>query len=87
MKLKYEFEIVDMGEEKVAVPVGKGAENLQGVLKLNKQGFEVFSQIQEGKTTNEIISSICEKYDDDIQTITSYVEGFISKLIKIEIIE
>ena len=87
MKLKYNFEIVEMGEQKVAVPVGLDAENLHGVLKLNKQGYEIFKYLQEGKSKEEIVSAINVKYEDDRQTIEQYIDEFIQELINIEIVE
>lgn len=87
MKIKYAFEIVDMGEEKIAVPVGKEAESLHGVIKLNKQGYEIFKQLLDGRTETEIINALNEKYDDDLQTIKMYYEEFINTLAEIKIVE
>lgn len=86
MKLKCDFEIVDLGEEKVAVPVGEGADNLHGVVKLNKQGYEIFKGLQDGKDKSEIIKDMYKTYDTDIQTITNYVDEFMSELVSISIV-
>lgn len=87
MKLKYDFEVVDMGEEKIAVPVGNGANNLRGVIKLNDEGYEIFKLLLDGKNESEIISAICNKYDNDVETIRGYVECFIKELVKMQIAE
>ena len=46
MKLKNTFESVDMGNEIIMVPVGKSAEQVQGVLKLNAEGLEIMNMLE-----------------------------------------
>lgn len=86
MRLKYEFEIVDVGDEKVAVPVGEGADQLHGVIKLNEEGFEIFNLLQDNTTLEEIISLLEKKYSDNSDEIASFVKNFINKLEQINVL-
>ena len=48
LKLKYEFEIVDMAGETVAVPIGEGAEVFHGIIKLkNELAKCIFENLKE----------------------------------------
>ena len=65
MKLKYEFEIVDMGDEICAVPVGDGAEHFHGVLTLNDVAAKMLRLIKECDTPEEALAKLCEDYPTD----------------------
>ena len=82
MRLCYSFEMVDMGDEIVAVPVGKKAGQLNGIYKLNKEGKELFELLANEITVDEIIGILEDKYEDDKNTLQSYVGAFIDKLKK-----
>lgn len=80
MKLKYQFETVDMGEEIVAVPVGKDAERIHGVLKLNQSGKEILDLLSKEATEAFIIEKLTKKYDNDHNALSSNVYHFIEEL-------
>lgn len=80
MKLKYAFENIDMGEEIVAVPVGKNAEQLQGVLKLNREGWEIVELLKDDVTEQEIIDLLTSKYDTRPELLMEYVRKVIGVL-------
>ena len=87
MKLKYSFEEVDMGEEIISVPVGKGAEEIHGVLKLNQEGKEILNLLKDNITEEKIVESLCNKYDNDYETLKGYVKQVINTLRKANLIE
>lgn len=60
MRLNTSFEIVDMGEEMIAVPVGKRASDVRGVLKMNTEGREVFELIESGMDEDGIVDFLVE---------------------------
>lgn len=80
MRLAFDYEPVDMGEEIIAVPVGDKAKDIAGVLKLNKTGLEVLQLLKEGKEADEIISLLNTKYENDEVEIKKVVENYINKL-------
>lgn len=77
MKLKYIFETVDMGDEFIAVPVGDNAEQIHGVLKLNKAGNEILSLLNNDTTEEQIVELLSEKYENNNKELTAYVNKFI----------
>ena len=87
MKLHYSFENVDMGNETIAVPVGSSAEQLRGIIKLNKSGEEIFDLLKTDTTEEDIINFLSAKYEDDREILAGYVYSLIEKLKSFGLIE
>ena len=64
MKLKYHLETIDMSDEIIAVPVGQGSDQLQGILKLNQAGKEVLELLKNDTSEEEIIHQLSLKYEN-----------------------
>ena len=80
MKLKYSFEAVDMGDEIIYVPVGKGAANVSGVLKLNREGQEIIELLKEETSEEAIVSALAAKYENDRTILVGYVRSVLDRL-------
>jgi len=80
MKLKYTFEAVDMGEEIICVPVGEGAAQVHGILKLNAEGREIIDLLKEETTEDAVISALAAKYENDRATLAGYVRNVLDSL-------
>ena len=87
MKLKYDFESIDMGDEIIFVPVGDGARQVHGVLKLNAEGKEILDLLKEKTTEHDIINELSAKYENDRQTLVNYVRKIIHTLQEAGLIE
>ena len=77
MKLKYNFETVELDDRLVAVAVGDGASDFGGVIKLNDTAAEIFNMLKEETSEEAIVIELKERYGDDPE-IPSYVHEFIS---------
>jgi hypothetical protein len=87
MKLKYSFDAVDMGEETIAVPVGDGADQMHGVVKLNKSGCEIMDLLKEEITIDDIVNNLAAKYDNSKEELKKYVLHVVEELRKAGILE
>lgn len=87
MKLRYAFESIDMGDEIIAVPVGKDAHNLKGVLKLNKEGFDIIDLLKKETSEEEIIDQLSHKYNTEHSIVQKYVHNVIEYLRSVEALE
>ena len=87
MKLKYTFEFVDMGEETIAVPVGPGADELLGILKLNKEAYAIMNKLSDGISIDDIINEIVEQYGLECNAARKYVESLLKQLDDLELLE
>ena len=80
MKLKCTFEFVEMGDEIVAVPVGEGAAQIHGILKVNAQGQEIMRLLTQETTEEQMVNSLTAKYENDRALLESYVRVVLDNL-------
>lgn len=86
MMIKYIFEEVDMGEEIIIVPVGEGAAELNGVLKVNKEGREIFDFLRQETNTEAIVDALAQKYDNERNSLDKYVNQVIDTLRRLNLL-
>lgn len=80
MKLKYTFEMMEIDDEIVAVPVGDNANTLHGIVKLNGTGAEILKMIQEEKSESEIVEELGKKYESSHDEIQTFVAEFLKQM-------
>lgn len=81
MKLKYEFVIMEMGDEIIAVPVGD--ETFHGILKLNSIGADILEQLKEETTPEKVHRYLKEKYPESTdQEIGENLVNFLNRLLR-----
>lgn len=71
-KLKYTFETMELDDRIVAVPVGDGAQDFRGVIKLNQSAAEIFDLLKQDTTEDAVVAELKKKYGDDT-SIARYV--------------
>ncbi|MCF0106124.1 MAG: PqqD family protein [Holdemanella sp.] len=81
MKLKYEYETIEIDNEIVAVPVGESASKTKMMLRLNKSAAEVLELLKEDTTIDSIVEQLKSKYDTPADKIKAFVEEYIQELI------
>ena len=86
MMIKYIFEEVDMGEEIIIVPVGEGAAELNGVLKVNKEGREILDFLRQETNTEAIVDALAQKYDNERNSLDKYVNQVIDTLRRLNLL-
>ena len=83
MKLLYDFEIMDMGDETVAVPVGDSAQKFHGMLRMNAEAAQMLRQIGESSTPEEVLEKLCRLYpEEDRNELGQTLCDFLNQLIK-----
>ena len=86
MKFKYELDLVDMGDKVIAVPVGDGSNDIQGVFKLNKAGKEIVSLLKTFDSEEDVVKELEKKYDGSTKDIKDYVHSFVLQLQELGVI-
>ena len=87
MKLRYQFEIVDMGDEICAVPVSGNAQEFHGVLRLNGVAAKMLEYVQKYDTPEEVHRRLCEDYpEEDRMEIAQKLCDFLNKLEKAKLL-
>ena len=82
MKLKYEFETTELGDGIIAVPVGNNARDFSGVINLNDSAAAILKLLQKDTTVEQIVSALLEEYEGTKEGMTAFVEKFIDRLRK-----
>lgn len=79
MKLRYNFEKLELDNWLIAVPVGEGAEEFQGTLKLNNSAAEIFDLLKDNTTESKIVAELTRRHGDD-PNIADYVHSMVMQL-------
>ena len=80
MRLKYEFETVEIDDEILAVPVGDNADQLHGLLRLNETAADILSHLKKETTEEQVVEDMLKVYDIDRESLTAHVHNYILKL-------
>lgn len=82
MKLKYDFDILSLGDEIIAVPIGNATQNFHGVVKMNNSANFIFQMLKDNQTQESILEALKENYDTPVPQLKEYVIDFIEELKK-----
>lgn len=83
MKLVFNFEIMELDGEWLAVPVGDEAERFHGVVNLNEEGAKMLKYIAASSTPEEVHQKLCKDYpDDDPKEVGENLCEFLNWLLK-----
>ena len=80
MKLKYEFEKVEMDGQIMAVPIGDSADELHAMLRLNETAAFILDQLKEETTEDKVAEAACKSFEGDEGKIKAYVHDFLGIL-------
>ena len=80
MKAKYTFEIMDLDDGLVAVPVGDGADQFHGVLKVNETAAAILKLIEQETTEEEIVDALLKEYNGNREEVAECVREYLETL-------
>lgn len=87
MKLIGSFEVVELDDEIVYVPVGDRADKVHGVLRLNKEGLEIIKHMESEVSEEYIVDVLEAKYENERSELAEYVHDVITTLREAGLIE
>ena len=87
MKIKEGFMLRKVADNNVVVAVGKAMLDFNGLITLNESGTYLWSLLEKGVTSEEMVAKMCERYDVDKETADADVEEFVKNLEGAGIIE
>ena len=83
MKLRYEFSIMEMDGEYMAVPVGENAGSFNGMLRMNEVSAEILDLLKEDTTPEAVHRILRKRYpDSDDREIGEALTSFLNQLIR-----
>ncbi len=77
MKIKEGFVIRRVMGSYVVVAIGEASQSFHGMVKLNETAAEIWENIAAGKTVDEMIAAMLEKYEVDGEKLREDVESTI----------
>ncbi len=80
MKLKFDYEIMNIADELTAVPINDNDNAFHGVLNINETGAFILNLLKEDTTVDTVVDKILSEYDGDKEQIRNYVEKFVAGL-------
>ena len=87
MKRKSCFEIVDVSNEYMAVPVGDKAAEFNGIVVLSEPAAFLLKHMDEHKTEEELVDILIREYEVDPLVASSDVSNIINTFFDIGLIE
>lgn len=78
---------MELDDGLVAVPVGDGAVQFRGVLKVNETAAAILKLLTTDTTEETIAEELLKEYSGDKEEITNYVHEYIEKLTAEGIVE
>lgn len=87
MKMKSNFQIVNIVDEYMAIPVGDEMTSFGGTVLLNEVSAFLLEHMKKDITKDELIDQLLTEYDVDPERAKKDVEDTISKLLKVGLIQ
>ncbi len=78
MKLKYQFEIIEMEDEYKAVPIDETSPC--GILSMNESAVEIFKLLSKETETSVVIADLTKRYPNESEDI---IRQFVEKTLDI----
>ncbi len=79
-KIKDGFVVRRIGNQIVAVPVGKQTTDIHGVIALSESGELLWKALQDGADIGTLADILTDNYEVDRSTATSDIEAFLDGL-------
>lgn len=87
MKIKPGYLLREVAGNTVAVPLGDGSVNFNGMITLSETGALLWRKLEGGATEDELVSAMLEEYDIDDTIARRDIKAFTDKLLKAGILE
>ena len=68
MKIKNNYELVELGDERMLIPIGDEAQVLRGVVIINEETAFLVKTAREEKSIDELAKAMTGEYDVDMDT-------------------
>lgn len=80
MKTKCVFEIMELDDSIIAVPIGINGKQFSGVLKVNETAAAILKLLEKETTEDKLVDDLLKEYDGEKEQISVFVHDYIQKL-------
>lgn len=86
MRLRFDFTLMELDGEIIAVPISDGASDFHGVIKLNEEAKVIFDLLQTETTKEIIVESLAKEYSTPKDDLGRMVGEFLEKLAQADLL-
>ncbi|MGN0298884.1 MAG: PqqD family protein [Lachnospiraceae bacterium] len=83
MKTNPDFILRQIAGDNILVPCGTSAQNINGLINLNKTAAFIWKNIDTSKNPDELIQKVMNEFEVDKETASNDVNGLIRELIQV----
>lgn len=87
MRIKSNYDLVDIADEYMLIPLGDAAISFKGVITLNEAAGFLLKHMKTHKTKEELVSILMDEYVVDRVTAEADVQKLLNKLLDLGVIE
>ena len=87
MIIKPGFELVEIADEHLAVPVGDNAQTYKGVVALSEAAFYLLKNLNVQQTKESLLALLTSEYEVESSVATSDLDTLLSTLVELGLIE
>ena len=81
LKTKKGFLLRRLGDEYMAVAIGKASKSFNGMIRLNETGAFYWKELEQGATPEELVAKTLERYEGvDEETARRDVQAFLESI-------
>lgn len=80
MRIRGEYVLDSIGDEKMAVPLNTAQSNQVGIIKLNAVGAFLWCLLEKDTEEDALVTALTDSYEVDQETARRDVEAFLKKL-------
>lgn len=87
MRVDPSYEIIDIADEYMAIPVGKDAQSIHGIITLSEPAAFLLKNMKIDRSTDELVELLMCEYEVDLSEASKDVNRFIRELKEIGLIK
>ena len=87
MIMKSNFELIEIADEHMAVPVGEKADSFQGIVALTEAAYFLLNNLKTPQTKESLLKILIDAYDVDPLAAQTDLENLFSTLFDLGMIE
>lgn len=79
MRLKYTFEMMELDDSIIAIPLGTGATEFRGVIKLNDTAAFMLNLLKNEITEEQLVKAVAKEYDMPCDFLVDDVKQYLNE--------
>lgn len=87
MHLNTDFELVELADEHLAIPVGEKATSFKGVVTISNSAYFLLSKMNISRSKEELLELLVNEFDVDKAVAQADLDEFLKEMLEMGVIE